>query len=450
MTTRGPINAEFARLRDVDLSMQRGAAWDMHFAALAPWLLNADQSIRKQALERLGMGVLWAESASLRWGKEDGVAYAHDSLARLAWLLREVEAAHDVHPDIIPAFLGDLRYKGHDEPFRSALVAWLGRMRDAPPPGVDAGVVEGTLVLMRRLDADDADDMTAFTELLDHPHGYVRACAARKLGDVVSGPEAAPMFALIAEKELPRPGVAGPFWTEWHGMRDDVPVDPVDWMMDLLERRQGAPPADLPFNDIAFYLHELCDHSPETVERMMRGGHLGLAVMTATETHGVVPGMEPLLMQLADRAEPELAGPAQFHLACHYRILHPGVADGAIRRWRDWSPEADLFSFHWGEQRLLWFIVVYPREDGGALDDASAWSLIDRLLPPHLRGELARHHLDWPNDGEPRAFRIGGALSWCFASGAHLSLSGDPDAKAWTRIEINGGPLRERWSAFVA
>jgi hypothetical protein len=450
MTTRIPIDAEFTRLRNLDLSEIRGEAWDTHFAALAQWLRHADPEVRKQALERLGMGVLWSERSSLRWGKEDGVVYTHDPLARLAWLIAAVEAAHDVHSDVIPAFLGDLRYKGDDEPYRSALVPWLERLRDAPPSGVDPGVAEGTLVLMRWIDDEDPACMASFVALLDHPHAYVRACAARKIGGIVGGPESAPLFALIADKERGRPGVAGPFWSDWHGMRENVPVDPVEWMMDMLERRKGAPPADLPFNDIAFYLHELCDHSPETVERMIRGGYLGLAVMTATETNGVVRGMEPVLRQLADRPEPDIAGPARFHLASHYRFLHPAVADGSIRRWPDWSPETDIFSFHWGERRTLWFAVIYPKIEGKCFDDASASAMIDRLLPPDLRGEPVRHSLDFPRGGEVRPFRLGDTVHHKFASGAWYELSGDPDAKAWARITIHGGQLRDRWTVFAS
>jgi hypothetical protein len=440
----------FLLLHRVDLSELRGAAWDAHFAALSPWLRDGDPDTRKQALERLGMGVLWAERSSLRWSKQDGVVYAHDPLARVAWLIGEVEAAHAVHADIIPAFLADLRYKGDDEPYRSALVAWLERQREAPPPGVDPGVVDGTLVLMRSIDAEDAESMASFVALLDHQHDFVRACAARKIGGVVGDPEAAAMFALIGRNEIERPGVAGPFWSEWHGMREVVPVDPVEWMMDLLERRKGAPPDDLPFNDIAFYLHELCDHSPETVEQMIRGGHLHLAVMTATETRGVVPGMEPVLKRLADRAEPAVAGPARFHLASFYRFLHPAVTDGSIRRWPDWSPETDVFSFHWGERSMLWFVVVYPKSAGDAFDDAAAMALTDRLLPPDLRGEPVRHPFDYPADGEARPHWLGDTDSREFASGAGVEFSGDPNARTWTRITIRGGQLRDRWRAFSA
>lgn len=91
-------------------------------------------------------------------------------------------------------------------------------------------------------------------------------------------------------------------------------------MMDLLERRRGPIPAsdDMPSNDIEFYLHELCDQSPEMVDRMLRGGFKALALMTATEMHEPVEGMKKRLQRLAHDPDPEIAQRAANHLAAHY------------------------------------------------------------------------------------------------------------------------------------
>ena len=68
--------------------------------------------------------------------------------------------------------------------------------------------------------------------------------------------------------------------------------------MNLLERRRGPLPADMPFNDIEFYLHELCRHSPAHVRRMIDGGFLELALMTATEDPDYHTIMVPLIQEL--------------------------------------------------------------------------------------------------------------------------------------------------------
>jgi hypothetical protein len=450
MTSPEPAKEGFLALRNADLSEMSGAEWDFYYSALAPWLSHDDPEIRKQALERLSMAVLWAESSSHRRSRREDSVRTDIASARLDWMIQLIDLAHNAHNDVIPTFLDELRFKGHDEPFRSGLIPWLERLQKSPPTGVEPGVAEGTLVLMRHFEDEDPDAMAAFIALLDAPHAYVRACAARRIGTFVDSENAASIFALIGEKELSRPGVAGPFWSEWHGMRDAAPIDVVEWMMDLLERRHGSPPTDLPFNDIDFYLHELCDHSPATVQRMIDGNHLHLAVMTATETNGVVEGMEPILRKLGNNPDQSVSGPARFHLASYYRFLHPGATDGSIQHRPDWSPDADLFSFHWGKERHLWFVVIYPKLKDATFDDAQAWKLVDLLLPPDLRGHLVRHELDWPNSNPPKPFRLGNTVSSRFSSGANLTLTGHPESQSWTRIEIGGGQLRDRWKPFAA
>jgi hypothetical protein len=260
---------------------------------------------------------------------------------------------------------------------------------------------------------------------------------------------AADMFALIKDKEILRPGIAGPYWSEWQSCQEHVPIDPIEWMMDILERRSGPDPEDMPFNGIDFYLHEICDHSPDTVLRMMKGGHFNIAINTATETLGTVPGMEPVLRQLADHADHHIRNRAQFHLAHYYRFLHPEAETrGAIRRWTDWSPHAEAFSFHYGEQGALWFVVICPGEGSGPFTDALAWSLIDRALPPELRGEVDFHHLDVLKQPPPAPYRLGNQMMWRFTSGANLDMHGDPDGKTWSRIDIIGAHLGSHWKPF--
>jgi hypothetical protein len=439
----------FASLEQTSLTDLRGAEWDAYYADMVPWLLDADADIRKRAINRLCTAVLWAEPNSVVRARNDGVTIPHDQIVRIGWLLDGFDAAHVIQPDIIPFCLDHLRHQNStstDDP----VMQWLERLRSSPPPSVDPGMIEGTILLRQPFDEDDPADVARLVALLDHRSNYVRACAARSMsvaeGDAL---DARSMFALIKEKEIIRPGIAGPYWTEWGFCRDYVPIDPIEWMMDILERRSGPEPEDMPFNGIDFYLHEICDHSPETVLRMMRGGHYNLAIETATETLGRVPGMEPVLRQLADHPEHHIRNRAQFHLAHHYRFLHPEAEErGAIRRWPDWSLHVDVFSFHHGEKRALWFIVIYPREIGGQFTDSFAWSLIDRAMPPELRGAVDFHHLHFDKEPLPTPYRLGNQLMWRFTSGASLEMQGDPDSKTWSRIDIGGAHLGSRWDPF--
>jgi hypothetical protein len=439
----------FASLEQTSLSDLHGLDWDAFYAAVTPWLRSANADIRKRAIDRLCTAVLWAEPSTVVQARNDGGTSPHDKTARISWLLDSFDAAQAIHSDIIPLCLDHLRYQD-DDGVGDPVTLWLKRMRAAPPPGVDPGMIEGAILLRQPFDEDDPVDVARLVGLLDHPSNYVRACAARRMsvaeGDALN---AADMFALIKDKEIIRPGIAGPYWSEWQFCREHVPIDPIEWMMDILERRSGPEPEDMPFNGIDFYLHEICDHSPETVLRMMRGGHFGLAVETATETRGAVPGMEPVLRQLADHADHHIRHRAQFHLAHYYRFLHPEAETrGAIRRWPDWSPEAEVFSFHYGENWALWFVVICPHEGGGPFTDAVAWSLIDRALPPELRGEVDFHPLHFSKGPPPAPYRLGNQMMWRFASGANLEMNGDPDGKTWSRIDIGGAHLGSRWEPF--
>ena len=56
----------------------------------------------------------------------------------------------------------------------------------------------------------------------------------------------------------------------------------------------------------------------EAFRRMLRGGHVALALMTATEINDRVDGVQPILEALASDAEPSIATRARHHLAAHY------------------------------------------------------------------------------------------------------------------------------------
>jgi hypothetical protein len=439
----------FAALEQNLLTDMSGSEWDAYYITMKPWLLNANADIRKRAIDRLCTAVFFAKRHSYAGSHEGSESHSYNQYERIAWLLDAVDAAHAHHADIIPLCLNHLKYQGSGDA-QDPVTLWLERMSKASPAGVDPGMIEGTILLRQAFDEDDPTDVARRVALLDHPSNYVRACAARSMsvleGDALN---AADMFALIKEKEILRPGIAGPYWSEWGFCREDVPIDPIEWMMDILERRSGPEPNDMSFNGIDFYLHEICDHSPEMVLRMMKGGHFNLALETATESNGVVPGMEPVLRQLADHSDHNIRNRSQFHLAHHYRFLHPEAEErGVIQRWPNWSPDAEVFSFHYGENNALWFITVYPRDVGGHFADTLAWSLMNKAMPPDLRGDIDFHPMDFSKESPPTPYRSCDKMMWRFTSGATLEMRGDPDDKIWSRIDIGGAHLGKSWNPF--
>jgi hypothetical protein len=145
---------------------------------------------------------------------------------------------------------------------------------------VPPDIIRGTLVLLGDCGSTWEKLAPHWLELLDDASDYVRACAAKMLGefcDSDTNPSAEELFAIIKPKEIARPGIAGPFWVGRQYEQSGTP-DIVEWMMDILEKRQGNEPAQMPFNGIDFHLHELCDGSVDVIERILNGGHKWLAL----------------------------------------------------------------------------------------------------------------------------------------------------------------------------
>jgi hypothetical protein len=308
----------FWTLRASDMAFS-AAQWELHYPALSQWLWCPDAEIRSCAVERLLMAVIWAEPNCTPYRERDNAA----ALSRLAWVLFEVEAAHAQHIDVIPAMLKHLVFTGNHEPFRTPLCKWLEDLLAKPRRGVDAHVVRGIQILLSPVESDWTTHSIRLIALLDDVSDFVRACAARELGQIYDddcvNPSASELLLFISEKELQRPGIAGPFWCWTRVGTDNGEWEKETlWMLDLLERRKGKVPSDLPFNDIDFHLHELCRQSPTLVRRMMRGGFEELAVMTATEELHIVEGMEPILKDLAQSTNSRIAASAKSHLERFY------------------------------------------------------------------------------------------------------------------------------------
>ncbi|KAF1709793.1 hypothetical protein CSC70_08835 [Pseudoxanthomonas kalamensis DSM 18571] len=434
---------DFWKLREAPLHEFQEADWEAYYPAMARWLAHDDADIREACVERLAMAVLSAEVRTLP--RDDGGT--ESARHRLSWLLEVLVRAHAKHTDVLGFFLDNLRYHGDKEPFLTPLLDWLRALHRERPFGISPEHVEGILVLITP--CDDWDTQAPhWIALLDHPSDYVRACAAYRLANCGTDttPDTDTLFALIQRKEIERPGIAGPFWTNAQYRADEISIDPAEWMLGILEQRQTDEPAGLPFCGIDFHLHEWCSNSPQLVERMRRGGHLALALETATETRGVVQGMLPQLLALGDEDDPRIAHAAWWHLALYYHTLHPRAHadEPGIRHFPLWQPDADMFVLHevWDDK---WrnVMVLYPAREGEEFDDVRAWALIDMVLPPEIRGALAHHFLS-AHDAPPAPFRLGDDLLFEFETGALLKMEGDPDQRRWRRLEIVGRGIQEQ------
>ena len=433
----------FWSLREAPLHLFGPADWARYYPAMAPWLHDADLRVRDGAVERLMMAAFSAEPDY----RDDADTQAQGR-CRAAWLVEAVERAGRGHPDVLAAFLRRLRWHGDDEPSHAVLLPWLRGL--APRLGTNAPgeFIEGAILMLEQAGRDEVAPLFA---ALDHRSAYVRACAAYAIGWArMDDPEAFDTAFIedLTARELLRPGLVGPFWSGWSLMDyHTLPFDPLDWMLGIIERRSGPEPADMDFNGIDFHVHELADHSPEGVRRLLAVGRIGLALMAATEVRHAVAAMAPVLRELAAHSDPVVAAEASHHLARYYAEVSPEADPDRVRHVADWRAGIDAFVLRHGEgDTALDITVLVPR--GEAFDDAGAWAAIDAALPPALRGAPARHPLA-SYGAAPGPVRVGNAELHAYASGARVHCEGDPIARRWRRLEIVGSGLQGRWHPFA-
>jgi hypothetical protein len=342
MIDRAPVpdTVAFAGLREEPLHLRVGVtAWDDYYARMAPFVASADASIRDSAIERLCMAVFSAEPMNARRSNDEY------SIARLGWLRSVLENASTHYPDVSHAFLEHMRFHGDDEPFVAPLCAWLGEWLAAASDPRLREVIRGALIPHTVAAAQ------AWITLLDDESDYVRACAAKRLGDwcdETTIPTATSLFDLVGAKDIQRPGVAGPFWSG-HEYRHCGKPDPSEWMLDILAKRLNSELANLPFIGVDFHLHELCDFSPDAVELMLRFGHKELALETALERLAVVSGMQPILVRFGDDSDVNVAVRAIRHLAMYYAFCMR-VRRSSKLRARSIGTPAQLHSNFRGER----------------------------------------------------------------------------------------------------
>lgn len=286
---------------------------------------------------------------------------------------------------------------------------------------------------------------------LDHADDMVRAYAARALGQRYLNdaakltPPLREVVAMLTQKELERPGVAGPFFSNWYadaGIQEFERLGGVkieEWFCTILANRKAAEPDTLPCsNGIDFFAHEVFGGRPGYVRRLLDMGHEELAVQAATEFDERIDGMEPLLVELADREDAEVCRLAAWYLAYDYRFLHPaGERRGFVGKRTLDGGNADLF------------INLFPRPDGGSyaysavlypplgetFDAAAAAASLELVLPESMRGELLPYGIPG-DDGKPGLYIYGRSANARYRCGALVELRGDVAAQRWERLRI--------------
>jgi len=308
------------------------------------------------------------------------------------------------------------------------------------------------------------EQRAAVFDALDDPDTLVRAVAARSIGSRYldgtidsKAPSFKEVVAFVTTKEIERPGIAGPLFSPWYTC--DVEqfettggVEVAPWIEKILAHRAADEPETLPCsNGIDFFAHEIFGGQPHMIRTFLAAGQISLAIEAATEVREKIDDLEPVLMELGDHREPEVCRQASWHLAYHYRRVHPrGFDRGFVRSIPLENDEIVIFNFTGTPEYRdnPYSATLYP-SIGKHWNDATAWSRLDIVLPESLRGAMTPYGLPG-DDGLPGPYRIGNTSHFRFESGVLIAFDGDPDAKTWHRVEIiwKAGPgiwtVRER------
>lgn len=430
-----------------------GSGWDAIFEKLMVLLATDDPEVVDLALERTA-SALWYEKYMPRPNCGEG---GNKPGERLSDVLATLGRRPDVS-DRLLTFVRHTRLLAKDNEFRMAFRDWLDDFRPTAEAAEEWDIA--ALAARIRVGAFGGDWATAsphLTNLLDHPSRHVRACAAATLGELIADTgEQFVFFELmkdIHDRELERPGIAGPFYGCIYRELDELAGNEQayvkNWMLSILENRKAPEPdlLDFHFNGIDFHAHELFSGDPEGVRELIRIGRMDIAVAAASDENERIEGMENVLIELGNSDDSETCRRASWHLAYCYRVLHQeGKKRGFVSMIDFPDGEALFLNGHPESPRFPYSAVLYPSAgESFSSDEIDKW--IDRLLPPDIRGEPKSFYpCGWHGEtiGDGQVSRNKVYYSW--ECGAVGNLKGDVAARDWHSLTIIWHGEEKSWT----
>ena len=443
-----------SEIRQTEFHTVAGDEWDAVFDKLLI-LLGADSpEIVDAALERAATAI-WAEKYI---PNHDPTARRDMSRIRLIAVFARLEQ----RADVVGRMLGFASHAGSmadDDEFRTCFLEWVDSFQ---PPTEAVGEWDDAALTIRMELGIFGDDWKSasphLTDFLDHSSLRVRACAAAALGELMTGEpvEHARLGELlrdIHDREIERPGIAGPFYG---GICDHLEELPGDgrasvkaWMLSIIENRK-APEPQIPgirFIGIDFHAHELFADDPDGVRELIRIGRADIAVAAAGDKNEIIDGMKEVLIELGNSDDEEVCRLASWHLAYKYRTLHPQGRERGFVSAIPLSGGEELFlNGHPESPRYPYAAILYPPVGRSfTSDEAQHW--INRLLPEGFRGQTGPffpvvrpgYNLD---GGQISSNKV--HFRW--ACGALGFLKGDVSARRWDSLTIIWHGEKETWA----
>lgn len=428
--------------------------WNAIFDKLLELLEADDPKIVDMALKRAATAI-WVE----QYGPGSDLNTNRDkSPIRLAAVLARLEQRADIM-DRLPGFVARAGPITGDDNLRAIFLGWIDGFQ--PPPDNAEEWDETALTIRVRLGVFGDNWETAsphLINLLDHSSVQVRACAAAALGRLIMGDSTkhATLGALlrdIHDREIERPGLAGPFYEAIYHHLDELPGDGrasiKAWMLSILENRKAPEPPLLGFhfNGIDFHAHELFAGDPEGVRELIRIGRNDIAVAAAGDKNEIIEGMKEVLIELGNSDAAEICRLASWHLAYNYRTLHPHGREQGFVSTIPLSGGEELFLNGQPESpNYPYAAILYPPVGRSfTSDEARHW--IDRLLPSGFRGPADSFFpKGWPGETFAGGQVSGNKVHFSWACGAVGSLKGDIPTGQWDSLTLIWHGKDETWA----
>ncbi len=411
-------------------------AWQSFFNDCTALLNHSDEQMKDYALERLQKAI-WAENSQRYRQPGFSPPTAEQRLQPILAAIAEQGS------DTERCLLRFTMWSSLKDDQKNVLSEWLQSSEEK-------GILSRDVLSIAKIQAeliptDDWIEAKPFIEpFFDDKNDLLRTAAASAFGQLYDNgashlPPLAEVMQEVLHREIERPGFAGAFIGRLlmslnaDGEIADSGVKLSDWILEIMAKRKSEEPSVPFYNGIDFHAHELLSNNPAAVRKLMDFGAESVAANAATEENRPIEGMQELLEELANSADYFVSRTCSWHLAYHYKILHP---EGHRRGFVQQSERDDVTIFlvfdpetHPETYRERPFAAtLYPRELH--LNDEVAWKWIDKLIPPEDRPKMEDNDFPYKT---PQI--IGNSVTYAFGS-YFIQFFGDPAKKLWQRVWI--------------
>lgn len=276
---------------------------------------------------------------------------------------------------------------------------------------------------------------------LDHPNPRVRASAAlalvRLYEDKISGlPPIIEVLNDIKERDIKRPGVAGPFWMFVTNSslqetleKDNPQFDELEWLLDIIEKRNGNEPRFPGLMWVDFLAYDVAANNLNALRRLIKADSREAVVQLAFEFDQFTEEFHEILVEMGNSECHDYCSTGSTLLAYYYRELHPeGLRKGIVKEY----VKDDVIIF-WVEDKddpLDCAAVIYPKD--GQMQDTLTWKWVKILLPPDDRNSL------WDS-----RWRTHDSVLYGFTD-QNATFYGNIKNKLWDKVIVRK-PTRREW-----